>query len=79
MSEQARESSVLRRERDRLQTDWLAAYYAVPEGHEVGVDDVRVPGWWRGRGQLAHALRVMKNAGLLTGGRGRFQRVPFDA
>jgi hypothetical protein len=43
----------------------------------VSVDEIHVPAWWRGRGQLAHALRRMKDWGLLMGGRGRFQRVPL--
>lgn len=71
--------SDLRAQRDRLLPEWRAVYDAVPTDHAVAVDDLHVPGWWRGRGQLAHALRRMKDSGLLTGGRGRFQRIDLDA
>lgn len=69
------QSAALRGQRDRLLSEWRAVYDAVPDDRAVAADEVRVPTWWRGRGQLAHALRRMKDAGLLTGGRGRFQRV----
>jgi hypothetical protein len=64
--------------RDRLLSEWRAAYDAVPEDRAVAVGELHVPGWWRGRGQLAHALRRMKDMGLLTGGHGKFQRVKID-
>lgn len=70
----SRESD-LRQRRDRLLSDWRAAYDAVPEDRHVAVDEIHVPAWYRGRRQLAHALRRMKDWGLLTGPRGRFRRV----
>lgn len=69
--------SELRAQRDRLLSEWRAAYDAVPTDREVTATEVHVPGWWRGQGQLAHALRKMRASGLLVGGRGRFRRVPL--
>ena len=69
----------LRAIRDGLLSEWRAAYDAVPEDRAVTVDELHVPTWWRGRGQLAHALRRLAATGLLVKeGRGRFRRIPLE-
>jgi len=73
------DAAALRMIRDRLLSEWRAAYDAVPEDRAVTVDELHVPTWWRGRGQLAHALRRLTATGLLVKeGRGRFRRVSLE-